>query len=277
MHITGTQLNITASPSAWFIAFGEKYYDGGGYYTGLVKPMFAMIEVINSTLTGLKVLGTPAHAFMLAECHNSRFINFEVDDSAGDKNHLAKNTDGIHILQSSNITITGAIIHVQDDCACITSGYDVNITNITCTGGGFSAGSIGKNRINTVERVTFSASTITRSLYGLLIKIWPNTKGTVDRVTFENIALKDVRQQGIAITKGYTSKGLYSEPTTGVTITNLVIRNISGNVEDKGQSVMINCPRGECEKFTWKNVKILGGKATLMKSSLALTEAHYTH
>ncbi|KAL0582751.1 hypothetical protein ABG067_007309 [Albugo candida] len=277
MHITGTNVHISASSSAWFHANGQEYYDGKGYYGGKLKPMFAMIEVKNSTLTGLKVLNTPAHAFMIGESYYSDFINFEVDDSFGDVNVIAKNTDGIHILQSSNIRIVGAKIHNQDDCVCITSGCDVKITSITCIGGGFSVGSIGKNRLNTVERVIFGQSTLTHGLYGLLIKAWAGTKGTVDQITFENIVLKDVRQQGIAITQGYTNAGLYSKPIKGVSITNVFMKNIRGNVLEKGQNIMINCAPGGCGNFYWDNVNIVGGERILMRNASAPTELHNGH
>ncbi|KAL0582367.1 hypothetical protein ABG067_007790, partial [Albugo candida] len=220
-----------------------------------------MIEVKNSTITDLKVLNTPAHAFMLAECYDSYFDNFQVDDAYGDDTkHRGKNTDGIHILQSQRITITNAKIHNQDDCACITSGVDVKISGFSCNGGGFSVGSMGGNTDNTVKRVSFSKSTLANGWYGCLIKAWPGRIAVVDHVTFEGIILRDVRQQGIAVTQGYTNAGLYSKAGKGVSITNVLFNNIGGNVLDEGQKMLLNCAEHECGKNTvvFKNIDISG-------------------
>nr|CCA19070.1 unnamed protein product [Albugo laibachii Nc14] len=264
MHIVGSNLKITASPSAWFDALGSQYWDDLGYYGGHEKPMFAMIEVKYSTLIGLKVRNTPAHAFMIACSEHSTFQNFKVDDSAGDltPGRKAKNTDGIHILQSTAITVVGAEIINQDDCVCITSGFDVNITAITCLGGGLSVGSVGKNtNANEVTKVIFSQSTITNSLYGVLVKTWVGGHGLVDQVTFEDISLKDIRMYGVAISQGYTNEGITAAPTDGVPITNLILRNVIGNVSPGAQRVLVRCGSSKsCLRFFWTVVKFSGGE-----------------
>nr|CCA19073.1 endopolygalacturonase putative [Albugo laibachii Nc14] len=277
MHITGSNLKISASPFAWFDGKGASYWDGGGYGQGCQKPIFSMFEVKNSTLRGLKILNSPAHAFMIGESYDSSFIDFEVDDSLGDVNDLAENTDGIHLLQSSNIVVIGAKIHNQDDCVCITSGCNVTISNITCIGGGLSVGSIGKNRINEVEKVSFSHSTITSSLYGILIKAWAGMNGTVGHISFEDIVLIDVRKYGIAVTQGWTSQGIESTAKSGVRITDLIMSDVTGNVLEKGQDVAINCAKGGCDNFAWNKVNVLGGKGTHIKHSFVPKGALYAH
>lgn len=259
MHIKGSQVTISASGNAWFDANGPQYWDGEGCKGKNIKPMFAMIEVEHSILDGLKVRNTPIHAFLIACSNYSTFKNFKVDDSEG--NLKAANTDGIHILQSTHLNIQGAEIHNQDDAVVIASGDDVNFTSINCFGGGASIGSTGRNKnSNEVRNVRFSHVTITDSLYGVLVKTSIGGKGNVDGITFENIRLKDIKMFGIAVTQGFTGADITGIPTSEVTITNLVLNDVTGNVLPKAQNILINCGSPtSCTRFQWSGVSVTGG------------------
>jgi polygalacturonase len=107
------------------------------------------------------------------------------------------NTDGIHIKQSSGVTVRNAKIGTGDDCISMVEGSsDVWIQGVSCgPGHGISIGSLGDTpeqvavRNITVEDVTLAGTT-----NGLRIKSWAKANsGTVDGVAFSGVVMRDVR------------------------------------------------------------------------------------
>ncbi len=65
-------------------------------------------------------MNPPVQVFSINGCTNTEFAYITIDGSAGDA--LAKNTDAFDIGTSTGVTITGAMVHNQDDCLAINSG-----------------------------------------------------------------------------------------------------------------------------------------------------------
>ncbi|XP_042466256.1 exopolygalacturonase-like [Zingiber officinale] len=107
------------------------------------------------------------------------------------------NTDGIHIADSTNITIANAIIGTGDDCISIGPGNtNLTILNVLCgPGHGISVGSLGKNSNEkdvvglTVRNCAFNGTT-----NGLRIKTWKSSPVplTAAHFVYENIIMHNV-------------------------------------------------------------------------------------
>jgi polygalacturonase len=71
-------------------------------------------------------------------------------------------------------------VYNQDDCVAVTSGTQIVIDNLYCSGGhGLSIGSIGGKSNNTVDTVTFKNSQVVDSQNGCRIKSNSDTTGSV--------------------------------------------------------------------------------------------------
>lgn len=87
--------------------------------------------------------------------------NLFLDNSAGDAPNAisgglaaAHNSDGFDLSNSSNFTITDSKVLNQDDCVAITSGNNVTVSNMYCSGGhGLSIGSVGGKSNNNVTNI----------------------------------------------------------------------------------------------------------------------------
>ena len=91
----------------------------------------------------------------------------------------------------------------QDDCVALTSGQNVIFGNFFCNGGhGLSIGSVGGKSNNTVESITFRNSVVINSQNGCRIKTNSDTTGSIDRVTYENIAVHNISIYGVSTGHG---------------------------------------------------------------------------
>lgn len=79
-------------------------------------------------MKGLKSLNSQLFHVILDGCHNARLQNVNFSASG-----ISPNTDGIHIENSSGVTISGASIGTGDDCVSIGPGTsNVWIENVSC-------------------------------------------------------------------------------------------------------------------------------------------------
>lgn len=65
-----------------------------------------------------------------------------LDNSAGDAPNSASgskpaahNSDGFDFASSNNVILSNTVVANQDDCVAVTSGKNVTITGMTCSGG----------------------------------------------------------------------------------------------------------------------------------------------
>ncbi|RAL65346.1 hypothetical protein DID88_000914 [Monilinia fructigena] len=178
--IHGRGITITGAPGHVIEGNGAAYWDGLGSNGGGKKPNhFIVVEdVVNSVITNLNIKNWPVHCFYINRAKGLTISGLTLDNSAGDapnsKSHGDKashNSDGFDISSSDRVTIKNTVVKNQDDCVAVTSGTNILITGMTCSGGhGLSIGSIGGKSNNIVSGVTFSDSTITNSRNGCRIK-----------------------------------------------------------------------------------------------------------
>jgi polygalacturonase len=117
-----------------------------------------------------------------------------MDNSAGNAANSASgglpaahNSDGFDISGTTNMVLSNTFVSNQDDCVAVTSGTNITVTGMTCTGGhGLSIGSVGGKSDNVVTDVTFSDSTVTNSQNGCRIKTNSGTTGTVSPHAFQH-------------------------------------------------------------------------------------------
>jgi len=187
-----------------------------------------------------------------------------IDNSAGDAGALGHNTDGFDIGSSSDVTITGANVYNQDDCVAVNSGTNIVFSGGVCSGGhGLSIGSVGGRSDNTVSGVTFSNSEVKASVNGIRIKATEGDTGSISGVTYSGITLQSISKYGILIEQNYKGGDLDGgTASSGIPITNLVVKNISGTgaVASSGYDVVITCGTGACTGWTWSGVSVTGGK-----------------
>lgn len=114
-----------------------------------------------SVIKNLRIENWPVHLFSISGCSDLTFQNLILDNTAGEapnnrSNGLAAahNSDGFDLSSSNNVLITDSTVLNQDDCVAITSGNNVTVSNMYCSGGhGLSIGSVGGKSNNNVTNI----------------------------------------------------------------------------------------------------------------------------
>lgn len=263
LKISGTGITIKGDTGAYLNGQGSRWWDGEGSNGGVTKPkFFAAHNLISSTITDLYIQNTPVQAVSINGCDGLTVTDMTINNQDGDSGG-GHNTDGFDIGSSSNVVITGANVYNQDDCVAVNSGTDITFSGGVCSGGhGLSIGSVGGRTDNTVDTVTFTNSEVKSSTNGIRIKAVAGATGTIKGVTYSGITLSSISKYGILIEQNYDGGDLHGDPTTGVPITGLTVKNIAGTgaVSSSGYNAAIVCGSGACSNWTWSSVKVTGGK-----------------
>ncbi|CAG8982206.1 hypothetical protein HYALB_00003642 [Hymenoscyphus albidus] len=240
--VSGKGITVAGASGATLNGNGPYYWDGKGGSGGVTKP----------NINGVSNL--------VVAC-------ITVDASARDAK--AKNTDAFDIGSSDGVTIKGAKVYNQDDCVAVKSGSNILFTGGLCSGGhGLSVGSVGGRKDNTVEKVSFTDSTVTKPVQGkyfqtIRVKARAGTTGAIKAVTYSGITMSSISKYGILIEQNYDGGDLHGTATSDLPITGLVLKNIegSGAVASKGYNVVVTCgSSSSCSKWSWSGVAISGGK-----------------
>jgi galacturan 1,4-alpha-galacturonidase len=175
--------------------------------------------------------------------NNAKFFHINIDKSKditvtnvtitapGD----VENTDGVHVVDSSNVTITKSTIGSGDDCVSIGSGsIGVTVTGITCgPGQGISVGCLGRYKDEKdVSDVLVRDCVLKHTTNGVRIKSYEDAESfiTASRMTFEDITMEDVAKP-IIIDQYYCPEKVCPGNKTNnshVHIKDVVFRNITG-------------------------------------------------
>jgi polygalacturonase len=143
----------------------------------------------NAQITNLNIQNWPTHCFYINEVQGLTVSGLTLDNSAGDEpNSLsgddpaAHNSDGFDISGSDTVTLQNIKVYNQDDCVAVTSGSNIIVSDLYCSGGhGLSIGSVGGKSNNTVAGVTFENSQVVNSENGCRIKTNSDTTGSVSQ------------------------------------------------------------------------------------------------
>lgn len=211
--LTGTDITVTGASGHVIDGNGQAYWDGQGSNGGIDKPdhFFVVKNVKNGVIKNLNIQNWPTHCFYVSGAAGLTMSGLTMDNSAGDAaNSLsdgdpaAHNSDGFDISSSDTVTLSDITVYNQDDCVAVTSGSNILVTGMYCSGGhGLSIGSIGGKSNNTVVGVTFSNSQIVDSENGCRIKTNYDTTGTVKDVTYSGITMSGISDYGIDIQQDY--------------------------------------------------------------------------
>lgn len=187
--VSGTDITITGAEGHVIEGNGAAYWDGKGSNGGQDKPdhFFVVKEVYNSKITNLNIQNWPVHCFEITDVENLTVSGLTLNNTAGDEPNdasggdpAAHNSDGFDISSSDYVTLEYISVYNQDDCVAVTSGTQIVVDNLYCSGGhGLSIGSIGGKSNNTVDRVTFKNSQVVNSENGCRIKTNSGTTGSV--------------------------------------------------------------------------------------------------
>uniref|UniRef100_A0A7N0ZXN7 Polygalacturonase n=1 Tax=Kalanchoe fedtschenkoi TaxID=63787 RepID=A0A7N0ZXN7_KALFE len=185
-------------------------------------------------INGLTSMNSQLFHIVINTCENVKVEGVQVS-APGD----SPNTDGIHVQQSSGVTISSSTIGTGDDCVSLGPGTDnLWIENVHCgPGHGIRQviGSLGKEYEEagvqnvTVKRVTFSGTQ-----NGVRIKSWarPST-GFVKNVIFEDITVEN-SENPIIIDQNYCPHNQECPgETSGIKISGVTYNNIHGTSASK--------------------------------------------
>ncbi|ESZ92089.1 endopolygalacturonase 3 [Sclerotinia borealis F-4128] len=271
--VKGTDITITGAEGHIIDGNGAAYWDGEGSNGGVDKPdhFFVVKDVVNGVISNLNIQNWPTHCFYISGTQGLTVSDLTLDNSAGDASNslsgskaAAHNSDGFDISGSDSVTLQNIVVKNQDDCVAVTSGSNILVTGMTCSGGhGLSIGSIGGKSNNTVSGVTFSDSTITNSQNGCRIKSNADTTGTIENISYSNIKMSNITDYGIDIQQDYLNGGSTGEPTNGVTISGVSFSSVTGTTSGKNAyDYYILCGSDSCSDFTFTDVSISGGGET---------------
>ncbi|XP_031482812.1 polygalacturonase-like [Nymphaea colorata] len=207
------------------------------------------------TLTGLTSVNSELFHIVIDTC-----INVKVDGLKITASSTSPNTDGIHVEQSTGVTITNSNIKTGDDCISIGSGtQNLWIEKIACgPGHGISVGSLGKaaNEAGvqnvTVKNVMFSGST-----NGLRIKSWARSStGFAKGIVFDGATMNNVANP-IIIDQHYcpNNQGCTNQ-NSGVKISQVTYNNIKGTSATQ-VAVDFSCSASvPCQGIKMSNVQL---------------------
>ncbi|KAJ5093593.1 hypothetical protein N7456_009454, partial [Penicillium angulare] len=270
--ISGTNITITGAAGHVIEGNGEAYWDGEGSNGGQDKPDHFIVvkDAYYSEITNLNIVNWPVHCFEIEDVEHLTISGLVLNNTAGDSANSASdgdaaahNTDGFDISKSTYVTLQDSYVYNQDDCVAVTSGSNIVIDNLYCSGGhGLSIGSIGGKSDNTVDTVTFKNSQVVNSENGCRIKSNADTTGSVSNVIYQNITLSGITDYGIDVQQDYLNGGATGDPTNGVNITSISFIDVTGTVTDDGMDYYILCGSDSCSDFSFSGVSITGGGET---------------
>ncbi|TVY50463.1 Polygalacturonase [Lachnellula cervina] len=270
MVFGGDNVTITAAKGAQIDGNGPAYWDGLGSNGGVPKPNhFITVSKMTggSLIKLLHIKNWPVHLFSISGSSDLTLRDMILDNSAGDapnnrSNGLAAahNSDGFDISSCNNTLIANTTVINQDDCVAVTSGNNITVDRMYCSGGhGLSIGSVGGKANNVVANILFSNSQITNSQNGARIKTNYNTTGSIANITYSSIALTNISSYGIDVQQDYLNGGPTGDPSNGVSIENVLFRNVTGTAAESAYDYYVLCGSGSCENFVFEEVDVAGG------------------
>ncbi|XP_022932948.1 polygalacturonase-like [Cucurbita moschata] len=209
----------------------------------------------NVNIWSLSSINSQMFNIVVHGCQNVHMTGVSVS-SAGD----SPNTDGIHVQQSSNVTILNSNIGTGDDCISIGPGTsNLWMENITCgPGHGISIGSLGKGaEEDGVHNVTVISSTFTGTQNGVRIKSWGRpSNGFATKVYFQRIIMDNVKNP-IIIDENYCPhhKNCPGQ-ASGVKVSNVTYEDITGTSATE-IAINFDCsPINHCTGLNLKDIKL---------------------
>ncbi|KAK9141409.1 hypothetical protein Scep_011090 [Stephania cephalantha] len=216
------------------------------------------LRITNSkdiVIEGLRSVNSQMFNIVINRCENVNIRGVMIS-APGD----SPNTDGIHVQQSTGVTISKTGIKTGDDCISIGPGTkNLWMQYIACgPGHGISIGSLGKGMDEEgVQNVTLRRAVFTGTQNGLRIKAWGRpSNGFVKGVLFQHAIMKNVKNP-IVIDQNYCPHN-YNCPNqeSGIRISDVRYEDIRGTSATQ-VAVKFDCSKKKpCEGIRLKDVKL---------------------
>ncbi|KAL5227556.1 hypothetical protein ABZP36_015821 [Zizania latifolia] len=196
-----------------------------------IMPNSLVLDFVNNgTVSGIKLVNAK---FFHINIYKSKVVTVKNVTISAPAN--TSNTDGVHIGDSSEITVADATIGTGDDCISVGAGSErINIQGVTCgPGQGISIGCLGKFKLEKdVRDITVRDCVLRNTTNGVRIKSHEEVLSplVVSRVAFENIKMEGVANP-IIIDQKYCPENACVENRKNknqVTIKDVTFRNITG-------------------------------------------------
>nr|CAB3449220.1 unnamed protein product [Digitaria exilis] len=205
---------------------------------------------------------------------NSKFFHMKIFSSQNvlvDKVTIkapgdSPNTDGIHIGDSTNITITGTTIGVGDDCISIGPGSKmIRVHGVHCgPGHGISVGSLGRYKDEKdVEDVKVTDCTLVGTSNGLRIKSYEDSKSSpkASKFLYEGVTMDNVSYPIIIDQKYCPNNICVKSGASKVAVSDVIFRNIHGT-SNTPEAVTLSCANNlPCQGVQLVNVDIKYNKS----------------
>ncbi|XP_008645431.2 exopolygalacturonase-like [Zea mays] len=212
--------------------------------------------VTNVQIRGITLLNSKFFHLNIFECKNVLIDKVTVK-APGD----SPNTDGIHIGDSSNVTISSTTIGVGDDCISIGPGSKmIRIHGVKCgPGHGISVGSLGRYKDEKdVEDVQVTGCTIAGTTNGLRIKSYEDSKSSLkaSKFLYEGITMDNVSYPIIIDQKYCPNNICVKSGASKVAVNDVVFKNIHGT-SNTPEAITLNCANNlPCQGVQLVNVDI---------------------
>ncbi|XP_042390959.1 polygalacturonase At1g48100-like [Zingiber officinale] len=209
----------------------------------------------NVTVGRLRIRNSPQFHIKFDGCEGVHIEGLSISSPS-----FSPNTDGIHIENTKSVGIYDSIISNGDDCISIGPGCsNVDIANVTCgPSHGISIGSLGvHNSQACVTNVKVRNARIRDSDNGLRIKTWQGGTGSVSGISFEDIAMENVRNC-IIVDQYYCLSKQCLNQTSAVWVTDVAYSNIKGTYDVRSAPVHFACSDTvACTNITMSEVELL--------------------
>nr|GLL24207.1 exopolygalacturonase clone GBGA483-like [Ipomoea trifida] len=214
-----------------------------------------------NAVTGLKIIGltnknSKQFHMTMGGCKDVTIQNYTVHTPED-----APNTDGVHIGESSKVSILGASIKTGDDCVSLGDGVqDVHVEKVTCgPGHGLAIGSLGKYpNEKPVLGVTVKNCTLTGTTNGARIKTWPGSPvSSASNMHFEDIIMNNVTNP-ILIDQQYCPWNQCKQGAPSkVKLSGIGFKNIKGTSSSK-VAMTIHCsPAVPCQGVLMNDINLV--------------------
>uniref|UniRef100_A0A0E0ABT6 Exopolygalacturonase n=1 Tax=Oryza glumipatula TaxID=40148 RepID=A0A0E0ABT6_9ORYZ len=254
-----------------FVISGKGKLDGQGpgvwsknscaknYNCKLLPNTLVLNTVNNGVVSGITLLNAKFFHMNIYRCKDIKISGVTIS-APGD----SPNTDGIHMGDSSKITIAATTIGTGDDCISIGPGTDgVNITGVTCgPGHGISIGSLGRYKDERdVRDVSVTRCVLRKTTNGLRIKSYEDSVSpvTVSKVSYDGVVMDHVDNPIIIDQKYCPNSICTSKGDSKVSVRDVTFRNITGSSNTPAVVQLLCSGKLPCSGVAMQDVRVLYG------------------
>ncbi|KAG8094797.1 hypothetical protein GUJ93_ZPchr0012g19039 [Zizania palustris] len=251
LAITGKGKLDGQGPGVW-----SKNSCAKNYNCKILPNTLVLNKVNNGVVSGITLLNAKFFHMKIYRCNDVTIRDVTItapEDSP--------NTDGIHVTDSSKISIFSTTIGTGDDCISIGPGSDgINITGVTCgPGHGISVGSLGRYKDEKdVTDITVKDCVLKNTANGVRIKSYEDSPSliTASKLTYENIKMEDVANPIIIDQKYCPNQMCPSNGNSKVIVKDVTFKNITGTSSTPEAVSFICSDKLPCRGVHMKDVNV---------------------